>query len=116
MVRLGGVTQVSDVELSSAARNLAGTSGWWTVAYSLEREVRRSERIGQAVVVRGRRGEQRFMAVWVDGKADCAYWWTREHETVAQLPTEVVRWTSPVPTPVKVSFAELKKLVALPQM
>ena len=51
------------------------------------------------------------MAVWRNGKADCAYWWTREHEAWAELPRERVRWTTPWPTPVKVSFTELKRLV-----
>ena len=114
--------------VGGAAQLLKKAESWYTIAYEVE--VQRLRKVsdgeddeGQPVahmepvvernlVVRGRRGEGMFLAVWASGKADVAYWWTREHEAWADLPRELVRWTTPVPTPVKVSFAELKRKVS----
>lgn len=99
--------------LPSSARVLVSkAAGWWTVAYEVDATWRKVE--GKTnVVVQGWRGRRQFLAVWADGKADCAYWWTTEHEAWADLPRELVRWTTPAPAPVKVSFAELKRLLKL---
>ena len=105
---------------------LAG--GWWTVAYVVP--VKRLRKVSDGVddegnplahmetvdetnlVVRGWRGDSAFLAAWsADGKADVAYWWTREHEAWAELPRQLVTWTTPTPTPVKIGFAQLKKLL-----
>lgn len=119
-----------------ALESAAARSGWYTVAYSVP--VMRLRRVSDGVddegkpinrmveveetnvVVAGWRGAGRFLAVWsgegsgeraeqAPPKADVAYWWQREHEAWADLPRELVRWTTPHPTPVKVGFAELKR-------
>lgn len=118
----------SAVDLVGPAAKLeAAAVGWWTVAYTVPTRrmrrvedghdeegnpVRHMETFDEAnTVVRGWRGEQAFLAAWSAGKADCAYWWTREHEAWAELPRERVTWTTPQPTPVKVSFRELTRLI-----
>jgi hypothetical protein len=108
---VGMVEMVQEAELSGAARGLLKRAdGWWTVAYALPATWRKAEE-AVSVVLRGWSGERQLMAVWINGKAECAYWWTREHEAWADLPRELVRWTTPQPTPVKVSFRELSLLV-----
>lgn len=101
------------MELSRAVRRIVATAdfaGWYTIAYEVDATWRKVE--GKTnLVLRGRRGEQQFMAVWRSGKADCAYWWTREHEAWADLPRQLVRWETPAPTPVKVGFRDLGKLL-----
>jgi hypothetical protein len=96
-------TTVLEVTLVGGAVNLLKKAeSWYTIAY----------RVGEdRLVVRGRRGPQQFMAVWRSGKADCAYWWTRQHEAWADMPRQLVRWETPAPTPVKVGFRELGKLL-----
>jgi hypothetical protein len=96
-------TTVLEVTLVGGAVNLLKKAeSWYTIAY----------RVGEdRLVVRGRRGPQQFMAVWRSSKADYAYWWTRQHEAWADLPRQLVRWETPAPTPVKVGFRELGKLL-----
>ena len=112
---------VGEADLNGAVRGLLKRcDGWWTVAYQLPATWRKTDD-AISVVVRGWSGSRQFMAVWINGgrgrdgvqsfKAECAYWWTREHEAWADLPRELVRWTTPQPTPVKVSFRELSRLV-----
>jgi len=94
---------VSEASLTKASQAiLKKAESWYTIAYGVDED---------RLVVRGRRGEQQFMAVWRNGKADCAYWWTRQHEAWADLPRQLVRWGTPAPTPVKVGFRELGKLL-----
>lgn len=108
---VGMAEMVQEADLSGAARGLLKRlDGWWTVAYTLPATWRKTEE-AVSVVLRGWSGERQWIAVWINGKADCAYWWTREHEAWAELPRELVRWTTPQPTPVKVSFRELSRLV-----
>lgn len=119
---------VAEAGLPGGCRQvLKAAAGWWTIAYEVDvtrlrkvddgldedgKPVGHMESVvGSNLVVRGRRGGGQFLAVWADGKADVAYWWTREHEAWADLPRELVRWTTPQPTPVKVSFRDLKRLL-----
>lgn len=113
--------------VGGAAKLERAAAGWWTVAYTVP--TRRQRRVedgadeeGNPVrhmelfdevntVVRGWREGQTFLAAWSAGKTECAYWWTREHEAWAELPRERVTWTTPQPTPVKVSFKELTRLI-----
>ena len=116
------------IQLTGGAAKLEkAAAGWWTVAYTVPTRrlrrvedgqdekgnpVRRMETFDEVnTVVRGWRGQQAFLAAWSAGKADCAYWWTREHEAWAELPRERVTWTTPYPTPVRVSFRELTRLI-----
>lgn len=110
-----------------AAKLEKAAAGWWTVAYTVPTKrqrrvedgadeegnpVRHMETFDEVnTVVRGWRGERAFLAAWSSTGADCAYWWTREHEAWAELPRERVTWTTPWPTPVKVSFTELRRLI-----
>jgi hypothetical protein len=71
---------------------------------------------GFSLAVRGWSGDRRFVALYdirTEGKATAhrAYWWTRELEVTAELPTQVVRWSVEKPVPVAVSFRELKRLL-----
>ncbi len=111
----------------AAAKLEAAAVGWWTVAYTVP--TRRQRRVEDGVdeegklighmelvdevntVVRGWRKDQAFLAAWDSSGADCAYWWTREHEAWAELPRERLTWTTPWPTPVRVSFRELTRLI-----
>jgi hypothetical protein len=113
--------------VGAAAKLEKAAVGWWTVAYTVP--TRRQRKVSDGVddegkdighmetvdgvntVVRGWREGGAFLAAWSAGKAECAYWWTREHEAWAELPRELVRWTTPHPTPVRVSFRELTRLV-----
>jgi len=106
------VAPVDNSSLPGGAGRLerAASAQWWTVAYQLPATWRKTED-AVSVVLRAWSGSRQFMAVWINGKAECAYWWTREHEAWADLPRELVRWTTPQPTPVKVSFRELSRLV-----
>ena len=107
--------------VGAAAKLEKAAAGWYTVAYSVPtRRLRKVLVDGEGrmvevdetnTVVRGWRGEQAFLAAWDSSGADCAYWWTREHEAWADLPRERVTWTTPWPTPVKVSFTELRRLI-----
>jgi hypothetical protein len=97
------VVEVAELSLvGGAVKLLKKAENWYTIAYRVDED---------RLVVRGRRGPQQFMAVWRSGKADCAYWWTRQHEAWADLPRQQVRWETPTPTPVKVGFRELRKLL-----
>ena len=97
------MVSITEASLTNAAQLiLRKAESWYTVAYRVDED---------RLVARGRRGEQQFMAVWRSGKADCAYWWTRQHEAWADLPRQLVRWETPAPTPVKVGFRELGKLL-----
>ena len=125
-----GVTMHGQIpgELSPTQARMVGTPGWWTVAYVVP--VKRLRKVSDGVddegkplahmetvdetnlVVRGWKEDGAFLAAWsADGKADVAYWWTRDHEAWAELPRQLVTWTTPTPTPVKVGFARLKKLL-----
>jgi hypothetical protein len=113
--------------VGAAAKLEAAAAGWWTVAYTVP--TRRQRKVSDGVdddgkpyghmevvdeantVVRGWRRGGAFLAAWDSSGADCAYWWTREHEAWAEMPRERVTWTTPWPTPVKVSFRELKRLL-----
>jgi len=124
--------------VGAAAKLEEAAVGWWTVAYTVP--TKRTRRFEDGVdddtgkqryryeirdevnlIVRGWRGAELFLAAWSAKRtdpgvapayvADCAYWWTREHEAWAELPRERVTWTTPQPTPVRVSFKELTRLV-----
>lgn len=89
---------VHEDELSATARSLvkaADHAGYWTscVVVSCCDE-------GPSWLIRGRKGELRFAAVFIDGKVETAYWWTREHsgrverdmETTASVGGDVAEW------------------------
>jgi hypothetical protein len=122
------MVSMTEMGLTGAAAKLeAAAVGWWTVAYTVPTKRLRKvsdgvDDEGKAIghmetvdevntVVRGWRNGQAFLAAWDSSGADCAYWWTREREAWAELPRERVTWTTPHPTPVKVSFTELRRLI-----
>jgi hypothetical protein len=110
---------------------LAEKNGWWTVAtqadYLFEGKrlikAQPGEKKGhyepftkpaRSVLVRGWRGEQRFVLLYGDGKAQFGYWWTRQRSGPDGY-DGVHHWVAPTPEPVKVGVEELKTLLTLPQ-
>jgi hypothetical protein len=123
---------IAEPDLPGGGRRLLELAAdWWTIAYTVP--VSRLRKVSDGAdddgnplvrmlpveetntVLRGRRGHGQFMAVWsASGKAEVAYWWTRDHEGWADLPRQRIRWSTPHLAPVKVGFRQLSKLVKPP--
>jgi hypothetical protein len=94
-------------DLPGGARQViskADKGGWWSIASVTS----------ESVVVKGWKApRQHFAALWQDGKAHRAYWWTTEHQatvsTTDGLRTEQIEWSSDQPLPQPIGIKELKR-------
>ena len=126
-VRTVPARPVTDADLTAGPRQLvkkADAHGWWTVGTvgSGEWATRSKDaddepimRVETSLLIRGRKGGQRFAAIWrtVEGLktqplAVCYWWCVRQR---VDTDGGLHEWTAPAPTPHPVNVTQLKKLL-----
>lgn len=80
---------VTEKDLSASARRVVKGAAHWSVVGVVSTD----EEGCEVLSLRGKRGGCRFVAVFVDGGFDAAYWWTRRQRAVVKGYREVERTT-----------------------